>query len=400
VPAALCFSEALRAMRQERRGRFFVMTALLALLKLRFVTIALPLLLLFFRRASLRLRYVVIAALAIVVPIAVMWLISGNPLSVHDPAELHVASPHLYLVGFFGLLLDGQHGLLFAAPLLFLGLLALFRREPLPAALKLGALAALPYLILLFPRGQWHGGWSPPLRYLVVFAPLFALLLARGVERHIHPALLSLAGCSTAMLAVHALSQPWRLFHLENGEATFGETLSRMYASDFSRLVPSYVRLNIAAYVAVLLLVGWIAFVTLRKREAIGAWSGFVLSLLLLLFFRDGLRAGKTIELEDAHVVHRGGELFPHEWEVARFNYDGAWRVSAGTELTFRARPGNAALRYTADAPAVIEIDGTRVALPPAAKHVAVPIALRPRAGRSELKGESGTATLDRIDHE
>jgi hypothetical protein len=146
--------------------------------------------------------------------------------------------------------------------------------------------------------------------------------------------------------------------------------------------------------------VGWIAFVTLRKREAIGAWSGFVLSLLLLLFFRDGLRAGKTIELEDAHVVHRGGELFPHEWEVARFNYDGAWRVSAGTELTFRARPGNAALRYTADAPAVIEIDGTRVALPAAAKHVAVPITLRPRAGRSELKGESGTATLDRIDHE
>jgi hypothetical protein len=400
VPAALCLSEALRAMQRNRRGQFLLMTALLSLLKLRFVAIALPLLILFFRKARLRARYLIAAALMLAVPLLIVWALSGSPLNVHDVRELHIASPHLYLVGFFGLLLDGQRGLAFVAPLLFVALLALFRRDAIPEPLRIGAFAAIPYLVLLFPRGQWHGGWSPALRYLVVFAPLFALLLARAVDRHLHPALVGMAGAGSAALTLYALAHPARLFHIENGEARFGEFVSALYGSDFSRLIPSYIRVSAATFVAVAVLIAIAAVVMLRRRTLIGVAAPLWLTIALVIFFIFGTKPGKTIELEDAHVAHSGGELFPHEWEAARFNFDGGWRVKSGALLRFGARPGPARLRYTAETNSLLVLDGKPVALPATRKPGVVAVTLQPRDGRSELSAVSGDATLDRIDHD
>ncbi len=35
----------------------------------------------------------------------------------------------------------------------------------------------MPYLVLVAPRSEWYGGWSPPFRYALVALPLLALAL-------------------------------------------------------------------------------------------------------------------------------------------------------------------------------------------------------------------------------
>ena len=69
------------------------------------------------------------------------------------------------------------------APILLLGVLALARWRETPETVKLGLFSSLLYLFLLFPRDEWHGGWAPPLRYLVVFAPVLVLSAAAAFDR-------------------------------------------------------------------------------------------------------------------------------------------------------------------------------------------------------------------------
>ena len=112
VPAAFFFVEALRGVRQRRPQRWIPAMFGMTLLKLRFILVAIPLLLMAVRRR----KHIVIAALAIGVPLLVVWLVSGSATSVHSWRELLPVSPRLYALGFFGLLLDGAAGLLFQAP--------------------------------------------------------------------------------------------------------------------------------------------------------------------------------------------------------------------------------------------------------------------------------------------
>ena len=57
------------------------------------------------------------------------------------------------------------------------------------------------------------------------------------------------------MLVIHGAAFPWRLFHLATGENFIGESLSTIWHSDFSRLMPSFIRPNMAAVVGSVLLV-------------------------------------------------------------------------------------------------------------------------------------------------
>src|SRR2546428_823613 len=106
VPAAFCFVEAIRGMRQRRAARW--MPALLAfvLLKLRFLLVAVILVLRAFRRRS----HAAIAIGILAVPVAIVAFTSGN---LHRWAELIPRSPLAMLRGPFGLLPDGAAGILF-----------------------------------------------------------------------------------------------------------------------------------------------------------------------------------------------------------------------------------------------------------------------------------------------
>jgi hypothetical protein len=78
-----------------------------------------------------------------------------------------------------------------------------------------------------------------------------------------------------------------------------------------------------------------------------------------------GMRPGSRIDFEDAHVIHHGGELFPTEFQVARFVFRGGWIVRQGEWMSFLARRGPAQLRYTSEGGATIQLGARAFVLPP-----------------------------------
>ena len=222
--------------------------------------------------------------------------------------------------------------------------------------------------------------------------PVLALGVAALWERlDCRPVLIVTAW--TLALVIHALAFPWRLFHIADGENWMGQSLSVAWHSDFSRLLPSFIRPNRAALVASLILIA--AILVFR--------TGRMLHPLLLTFAIAAMlfaarKPGSRIEFEDAHVEHRGGELFPSEYQVQRFLYRGGWVVHPGDALSFLARRGPSVLEYSSERGATIEMGGRAYRLPPTpGGFTAVDVA---RGGRVELRCVSGSVNLDRMDHE
>ena len=107
-------------------------------------------------------------------------LLYRNPLKIHtwqevDPHQYGLLS---YLKGGLGLFWDAAFGLFGCAPVWLLLLpavvLLVARRHRL--LLHLAALS-LPYLVVVAPRIEWYGGWSPPFRYALIALPLLAVAL-------------------------------------------------------------------------------------------------------------------------------------------------------------------------------------------------------------------------------
>jgi hypothetical protein len=412
VPAAFCFVEAVRGMRQRRARRWSAALLALVLLKLRFGLVAVVLLLRTVvilsrgdgegpptRFAALRVRMtrrrLLATAIIIALPLTIAFIVSGNALSVHQTWELLPGQPSAYLVGLFGLGVDGAAGIAFQAPLYLFGLVALARWRAMPAGFRLGMSASLLYILYLVPRAEWHGGWSPPLRYVVVFFPILALGVAALWER-IAAGPKLVVTFWTAALTIHGLVFPYRLFHIANGESPLGDWLSEQWHSDFSRLIPSTIRPNLAALVAGVLLVAML--VVFRSGRT---FTPAVAALLAGLLFATGLNPGSRIEFEDAHVIHNGGELYPREYQGQRFLFTGGWIVRAGDSLSFLARVGRSRLRYQSARGATIQLDSHAYDLPPTRGMETGMVDVQlPRDGRVELRCLAGAANLDRMDHE
>ena len=212
--------------------------------------------------------------------------------------------------------------------------------------------------------------------------------------------MIALIAIWTAGLVAHGVAFPYRLFHIANGENAVGEALSRMYRTDFSRLFPSFIRLNEAAIVASVALVAILAvrslvvgfFYRLRGKnptiEDLTLIANQVVALAAM--FVAGQRPGRVVQFEDAHVVHEGGELFPPEYTVARFLYRGGWVLHANDSLSFLSRGGAARIDYSAAQPAMIDIGGRVYPVNPASTTMIVrrpagtrDLALRQRVGES-----------------
>ncbi|HSY49402.1 MAG TPA: hypothetical protein VLC46_11365 [Thermoanaerobaculia bacterium] len=423
VPAAFCFLEAVRGVRQRRPPRWIAATFGLVLLKIRFGLIAIVLL----ARVLRTRRQAVIAGALVTVPLLVAWLISGNAMNTHSLRELMPSGPIFYWLGLFGLVLDGAAGLLFQAPLYALAVVALPRWREMPGGFRLGMSASLLYIVYLIPRSEWHGGWSPPLRYIVVLMPILALGAAALWDRA-GAGVRSVITAWTLMLVVHGSAFPWRLFHLATGENFIGESLSATWHSDFSRLMPSFIRPNLAAIVGsgalvgVLVTIGGLAVARYRGLGAFGPhpaqprdhetarpWRGrplkmtvapLVFALLLFAAFTYGRQPGDRVEFEDVHVTHNGGEQFPTEWTVSRFLYQGGWIVHAGDKLSFLARSGSSTVRYQSQTGATIELGANAFVLPPTGAVYGFAHVNILASGRTELHCLDGTANLDWMQHD
>jgi hypothetical protein len=449
VPAAFCFLEAVRGIRQRRPPRWIAAIFALVLLKIRFGLLAIVLLIRVLRTK----RQLAIAAAVVAVPLLIAWLISGNAMNTHSIRELLPSGAIFYWLGLFGLILDGAAGIVFQAPFFALGIPALARWRSMPDGFRLGMSASLLYVLYLVPRSEWHGGWSPPLRYIVVLMPILALGAAVMWES-VCAGSRSVIALWTLMLLIHGAAFPWRLFHLATGENFIGESLSTIWHSDFSRLMPSFIRPNMAAVVGSVLLVvamvitvilsrrsresrsdgtaedgrrtppvlasrktaartgltGWGSFdrparlqryaLTSLRRLRMTAISPLFFAAILLIAFTYGRRPGDRVEFEDAHVTHTGGEMFPAEWTVARFLYQGGWIVRSGDSLSFLAKAGRSTVRYQSQTGATIEVSGRAFVFPPTGSNYGyLPINL-PATGRAELRCIDGSANLDWMRHE
>lgn len=422
VPAAFFFVESIRAARGgvQRAPAFRLGLALLALslLKLRFLLIVVMIILAVAFEQRRNWRRVAVVVLLVAVPFGIAWMTVGRLSNVHEGEELLGGGPIQALRGLFGLVLDGEAGIAFQAPLYLLGIAALVFWRRAPGAFRLGCWSAALYLFALVPREEWHGGWSPPLRYLVVFMPILALGAASILDRHPLPSFRLFASLWTVGLVIHGAGLPWRKFHLANGENRLGEFLSKAHGADFSRLLPSFIRLNAAALVASILFLGFLAAFALMtwhratrgvssraSDQGSGRWlyagECAAIILLLTLGFAFAMQPGRVVHFEDAHVTHEGGELYPPQWTVARFRYTGGWELGPGDRLTFRVRPGHSRLYYRATDAATIESEAERIELAPTAGTFQQrDIAFGASAPRGEIRCVRGRVILDRIEHE
>lgn len=403
VPAAYFFVEALRAIRGRRVVPFLLTIATLSLLKLRFVLVAAGLVVAFVLREPRRWRVMALAGVAVLTPLLIAFAVTGQWLNVHELWELRPQQGWAYIRGLFGLLLDARAGILFQAPFYLLAVVALFRWRDLPESARMALLCSIPYLVLLLPRSEWHGGWSPPLRYLAFLFPLLLLSGARLAERLPAPLLL-LLGLITAALVIHGTAYPWRLFHIANGETALGEWFSIRYGADFSRVLPSFIRPNTATIVvsllAVLAILGSLVFFrfrTLAPRTLALSISIAGLCLLVAGLHRAAITPGKLVHFEDSHVRHRGGELHPHVWTVARFLFTGGWTLRPGDEVEFRYRGGESRLFYRAAAPVRLIFDGKVTDLPGGGGQFASIDLTLSDAATHMIRCLTGEVTLDRI---
>jgi len=378
VPAAFFFVEALRGVRAERAKRWLPALLGLVMLKLRFVLVAAGVI------AVARKK---LALVILTIPVLLIWFLTGDPTNVHTWRELIPMAPMQYLVGLGGLLADGMSGIAFQAPFYLFALFAVVRWRKTPRGFRMGVLASLLYLFYLVPRGEWFGGWAPPLRYLVFLLPVLALGIA-SVWNELSRGAIALASAWSLGLVIHGLTYPWRLFHEFTGENAIGEWLSETYGADFSRFFPSFIRLNDAAWWALL---GIAIFLFARKLE-LPAFA-----LLIALGFNAARQPGSTIHFEDAHVVHRGGAIYPEPYTLMRAAYRGGWTLNAGDSLSFQAREGTHTLHLITGLGATFELAGGAYSVQPDERYQSVTVRI-PKSGRVTLNVLRGAINADRMD--
>ncbi len=375
VPAAFFFVEALRGMRERRWKRWLPSLFGLVMLKLRFVLVA----------AGVVVRRK-IAIPILIVPLVVMAFLTGDADSVHTWRELIPMNPMRYLTGLGGLLADGMSGIAFQAPFYLFAIVAIARWKKTPHGFRAGMLASLLYLFYLVPRGEWFGGWAPPLRYIVFLMPVLALGIA-SVWKELTRGSIAVVSAWSAGLLIHALAYPWRLFHEFTGENAIGEWLSRAYESDFSRFFPSFIRLNEAAWWSLL---GIALFLLLRKLEIPA------IALALALAFHFGTQPANVIEFEDTHVRHASGRIYPDPYTLMRATYRQGWVLDAGDEISFLAKQGTHEIDFITGLGGAFELAGRTYTVRPDERYQKIAVTV-PRDGRVKLRCLTGGINLDRM---
>ena len=397
VPAAFCYVEALRGIRNRRAQRWLPAILGLVLLKLRFVLVAIGLgfTMLRDRRATAqpRNRATIVIATIIALALTLAYFATGSLTTVHTWRELIPGGN--YARGFFGLLADGMSGIAFRAPFFLLGLFAITRWRSMPRGFRDGVIASLIYILYLLPRMEWFGGWAPPLRYIVFLMPVLALGAAATWDKISRGAIALIAAWTTG-LVIHGLAYPYRLFHIANGENPIGEWLSRAHQADFSRLFPSFIRMNEAAWIGAAVVMAMIVIGVRRSRFDVIIP---LFALALAVGFHQARQPASHVEFEDAHVVHEGGDLYPEVYQVMRVGYRGGWVLESGDAMSFLAREGTWTLDYISGPGAMIELAGRAYQLPPVIRYASVRVHV-PRSGRVSLRCLSGSVNVDRMAHE
>ena len=358
VPAAILLLAALYSIDGIRRARgsqrhdwvvLGLVIVLLPWLKLRFVLISLPLLVLaWWRRGRHSRTIIALISAAFVVVIAGILLFNqmtfGKPFRDHTLGQLlgiQGSSPGDYVQGLTGLFWDCAFGLFATNPLWLLLipalLWALWRRLPLVADLLI---CAVPYLAVITPRTEWYGAWAPPFRYGMVLLPVLALLLVPLMERGKSigtTALVAVLSATALSVTLLWVVVPGWTYNLAAGTNHLIDHLSIRLAADVGRFLPSMVRVRAASWwvpaiVAPLVIVLW--WLPGRRSHNNAAWAvAIVLVAVAALPVAAGRVPTRWIEFEDHQVEKRGGQLFPDPWVPFRPQHRGGWSIADGDSV-------------------------------------------------------------------
>ena len=374
VPAAalvlLGWIQVLR-LRKARRLQWTGWTALtvsvlfLPLLKIRFLLIAVPLavLALWHGGPKSRGRTALLLLLVFATTAGILWFnqtVFDNPLKYHDIDGLQTYGKPVgqYLQGMAGLFFDCAFGLFAYGPIWALLLPAILllarRRERILSDLLL---LFLPYLLILAPRGEWFGAWSPPFRYGVVLLPLLALalvpLLGQPI-RGIAASLLVGLAVATVVLTTLWIVMPGWTFNLAHGRSHLLDLLSSRLGSDVARFFPSSTRLRAATFLwppFALILVGlfWWTGRRLSFRTALSLGVAGLLVAPAAVALASHQRATRVIEFEDPWIETRDGRLYPDAWVIYRPRFRGGWILPSGSDLEVPIVAGGEALDLEID---------------------------------------------------
>jgi hypothetical protein len=360
IPAALLLAMALDAALTMTEGSarrlrawlpLLAPLALLPLLKIRFLLVAVPVILMLAWRQGRRVRRLVLFTLAgsALLGAAILafneWQY-GNPLKYHNLQRMSFYWNQLerYPRGLAGLFFDSAFGLFATAPVWAL----MFA----PGRGKLGTIKQLlwimtPYLFLLVPRSEWYGGWSPPFRYGCVALPLLALLLVPPLERRRGAAARILLGClgsATAILTALWVARPGWTYNISHGRSHVVDFLSLNQGVDVSRFFPSATRPNLALWLwpPALVLVVALAWRWRRLAPPAMLWLGAALPLVGLAALAGMSHEIPTriVEVEDPYIEHQGGKVWPFNWAVGRPRFRGGWRLEPGDRMAIPVVPG------------------------------------------------------------
>lgn len=326
---------------------------LLPLVKMRFMLVAGPLLVLAWWHAGRpRKPLLVLAGLLTVVGGGLLVhneLVYDNPLKIHTLEELELYRYTLgdFLEGSLGLFYDSAFGLFGSFPiwLLLLPATALLVARRSRLLLDLVVLTG-PYLLIVVPRSEWYGGWSPPFRYALIALPLLGLALAHLLARRHRGgtrALTAALGLATLGLGLLWLAVPGWTYNFADGSTYLLHHLSDRLGTDAIRLFPSTVRLRPATWIWIVATAVLVPLLWWRPRRLPGAtrWGAGALLLALALVPPTASHLPtRVVEFEDGHVLKEGGHLYPFRWITERTLYRGGWVLRKGESLTVPVVPG------------------------------------------------------------
>lgn len=338
---------------------------LLPLVKIRFLLIAAPLLAMGWWYAGRPRRPILILGFLLAVLAGGILLYNqilySNPLKVHSWEEVNPQRYSLlaYLNGGLGLLFDAAFGLFGCAPvwLLLLAALPLAWGQARRLVIHLSVLA-LPYLVIVAPRTEWYGGWSPPFRYALIALPLLGLamvpLLAQRRRPGLRAALVGLGALSLA-LALVWIAVPGFTYNFADGRTYLLDHLSERLGLDLSRFFASAIRPRFAtwlwppgALLAMILVWRW------RSRRTL-PWAGLAGAGLLLaggavLPIVADRTPTRVVEIEDPVVQKTGGHPHPERWVVDRTRFRGGWVLRPEERVTVPVRQAGAQATVILDA--------------------------------------------------
>ncbi len=361
VPAALLLALALDRLLMlahpgRRRGRdllFFALAiGLMPLLKLRLGLVAAMLLMLSWWRLRPGRIWLPRLAGLLAVGGGLLMLINqlrfGNPLKNHSWNEvaLLLGPPERTLLSALGMFYDSAFGLFATAPvwLLLIPAAIVAWRQRATQLFHLLVLA-LPYALLLAPRLEWYGGWSPAFRYPLVFLPLLALLLIPLLADRRSPGLLGLVfalGCFSLVLSLIWLVIPGWTYNFADGGTHLLDRAGLRLGSDVGRLFPSSVRPRLATWLWPLLslLIIPLALAGGRGKRLEGGgkafrWgTGTLLLAATLVPFASAHWPTQRIELEDDFVAKDRGRPYPTRWTQGRAAFPGGWVLYSKTRVS------------------------------------------------------------------